>query len=268
MPETRARDILGARDFFLNACPMDLNIPPDALAVFIDDTGDETFRDPGNPVFGLGGCAVLGRDLETLVHGPWGRVRARLGQKPTARLHAARAEHRMRPWKEDALVDYFTQQPIGRVGFLASIKTRYEIKTMPDYVLRTTATALLARITAFVRLTGCTSVVGIFEDNHRHRGRMEAALDGLTLTEELPSGEKRTIPLDWYVMPKSVGEPALEVADFMMHAAAGFHRLKDADPNKFKRRSEAIWMPADKNLSHFLTAESIVENDPPAAKVA
>jgi hypothetical protein len=247
---------------------MELKLPPEALVVFIDDTGDETFHDPVNPVFGLGGCAVLGRDLDTFVRQPWSLVRSCRRQKPTALLHASSAQGRMRPEKERELLNYFTQQRFGRVGVLASINTRYKIATLPDAVLRTTATTLLARITSLVRLTPCTSVIGVFEDSYRHRGRLEAALDGLSLTEELSNGEKRNIPLQWYKMPKTAGEPALEVADFMMHAAAGYYRHRNAVPNKFKPRADAIWAPSDRNLSHFCTLDAVVENDPIIAQAA
>jgi hypothetical protein len=236
---------------------MDLLIPSHALAVFIDDTGDETFRDPGNPLFGLGGCAVLGSELDTLVRAPWASVRERLGKDRDSPLHANAVERRMNTAKEQALNQFFSERRIGRVGALSSVTTRYEITTVADHVLVTTARALLGRITALVALTPCSSVICIFEESHRHFGRLEAALSELSLTEHLPNGGEQEIPLSWHRMPKTAAEPALEVADFMMHAAAGHHRLKQAEHNKFKRRADAIWAPSDSRLSHFITIESV-----------
>ena len=43
-----------------------LKLANDCLVVFIDDTGDPAYRDRVNPVFGLGGCAVLVRDLDPI----------------------------------------------------------------------------------------------------------------------------------------------------------------------------------------------------------
>lgn len=39
-----------------------------SLAVYVDDTGHEALI--GQPVYGLGGCAVLGRDLERTINQP------------------------------------------------------------------------------------------------------------------------------------------------------------------------------------------------------
>jgi hypothetical protein len=39
------------------------------LAVFVDDTGHEALV-KGHPVYGLGGCAVMGRDLERVIRQP------------------------------------------------------------------------------------------------------------------------------------------------------------------------------------------------------
>jgi hypothetical protein len=42
-----------------------------SLAVFVDDTGHESLK--GQPVYGLGGCAVLGGDYERIINRPGGR---------------------------------------------------------------------------------------------------------------------------------------------------------------------------------------------------
>ena len=47
-----------------------LELPDRCLAVFVDDTGHEEFA-KGHQVYGLDGCAALGRDLECLIEGPW-----------------------------------------------------------------------------------------------------------------------------------------------------------------------------------------------------
>ena len=47
------------------------------LAVFVDDTGHEALVRE-QPVYGLGGCAALGRDIERLIHQPWKELRRRV----------------------------------------------------------------------------------------------------------------------------------------------------------------------------------------------
>ena len=50
------------------------------LAVFVDDTGHEDLPN-AHPVYGLGGCAVLGRDIEQVIRGPWKEIRKRVTGK-------------------------------------------------------------------------------------------------------------------------------------------------------------------------------------------
>ena len=37
------------------------------LVLFVDETGHECFRDPGHPVFGYGGCAVMAMDYHRII---------------------------------------------------------------------------------------------------------------------------------------------------------------------------------------------------------
>ena len=48
-----------------------LNVRPDCLMFFVDETGHESFADPDYPVFGLGGCAVLAGNIDHLLRAPW-----------------------------------------------------------------------------------------------------------------------------------------------------------------------------------------------------
>ena len=64
-----------------------LVLPDRCLAVFVDDTGHEALA-PGHPVYGLGGCAVLGRDLVRLIWEPWKAIRKRVTGCPDTPLHA------------------------------------------------------------------------------------------------------------------------------------------------------------------------------------
>ena len=67
---------------------MELKVSNSALIVFVDDTGHEALV-PGQPVFGLGGCAVMAADLDRLIRHPWLDVRRRVCGSPENPLHAA-----------------------------------------------------------------------------------------------------------------------------------------------------------------------------------
>src|SRR6476660_3345580 len=67
---------------------MELKLPNDCLAVFVDDTGHEALV-PGHPVYGLGGCAALAQDLDAFVRSPWREVRRQVTGSPDTPLHAS-----------------------------------------------------------------------------------------------------------------------------------------------------------------------------------
>jgi hypothetical protein len=231
----------------------ELKTSANCLLVFVDDTGDPAYRDPINPIFGLGGCAVMARDLDRVIRQPWTTVRTTVGGKTTARLHATRAERRMTETKERVVRAFFTEQQFARVAYVSSARTQYTATAeIDDAVVRSTALVLLKRILEVAKWMPFTSIVGIFEDSYHLRPRLEAALSDLQLEED-----GRAISLEWCVMPKSAGEPALEVADFMMHTIAGYCRSGRDPQSKFAARFSAIFGTKDERLRSFMEASDI-----------
>ncbi len=235
-----------------------LHLQGDELLFFIDDAGDDRFADPGNRLFALAGCAVHARDLTAHVHVPWTAVRHALGGSPTARLHATKVERRLSPRKQAALIDYFTRFPVGRIAAVASFATRYSgLDNLPDHVVRTTAATLLQRVADIAKWNSARKIVGIFEASSRLVPKLEAALQGLGLAVDgVP------LQLEWMVMPKSAAEPALEVADFIAHAAVGYIRT-GRDSGKFALRAEAIFKPSDIRIASFMEISAVEANPNP-----
>lgn len=66
-----------------------LTISDYTFVVFIDETGDDKCADPRRPVFGFGGCGVLGVNLELFIHAPWRAVRQKIHGSAETPLHAA-----------------------------------------------------------------------------------------------------------------------------------------------------------------------------------
>jgi hypothetical protein len=58
-----------------------LILPERCLAVFVDDTGHEALV-KGNSVYGLGGCAAMSRDLQSIITQPWREMRKRVTGSP------------------------------------------------------------------------------------------------------------------------------------------------------------------------------------------
>ena len=49
----------------------EVRFTPNTLLVFIDETGNEDFSDPGNPTFGRGGCAIESELYRTNLKKPY-----------------------------------------------------------------------------------------------------------------------------------------------------------------------------------------------------
>jgi hypothetical protein len=226
----------------------------DALLAFIDDTGDPAYRDPVNPVFGLGGCVVLARDLDRLIRHPWRDVRTALAGSATATVHATEAEWRLSKVKEIAIRTFFNEQPFRRVAYITSVRTGYVINgQLDDVVVRSTAAALIQRIIDVAKWMPFTSIAVIFEHSKRLELRLQNALGGLSFREN-----GRFIPHEWCWMRKSAAEPALEVADFMMHSIAGYCRSGRNPQNKFAARFSSIFGVSDERLVSFLEGDCII----------
>jgi hypothetical protein len=232
---------------------MPFNPSPDCLLSFINEVVDPTYRDPVNPVFGLGGCAVMAGDLDRLIRQPWDAVRLVVGRSATAKLHAARCERRMTPAKEKAIRTFFIEQPFRRLAYLSSNRTQHiQEGQLDDMVVRSTAAVLLKRVIEVAKWTPFSSLAVIFEHSKHLTPRLESALADLHLAEN-----GRVIPHEYYVMAKSAGEPGLEVADFMMHTIAGYCRSGRDPQGKFAARFSAIFGTADDRLSSFIEGDSV-----------
>jgi hypothetical protein len=230
-----------------------LKLPNDCMVVFIDDTGDPAYRDQVNPVFGLGGCAVLVRDLDPLIRQPWARVRTIVGGRAGARLHATSVERRMTRRKETAIRAFFSEQPFGRLAYISSASTQYAgTGGVDDVIVRSTLAVLLRRIVEVAKWMPFSSIAVIFEQSEHLTPRLEAASNGLQFEED-----GRVIPHEWYVLQKSVGEPGLEVADFMMHTVAGYCRSGRDPQSKFAARFSAIFGVTDDRLCSFMEGTDV-----------
>ena len=95
------------------------------LAFFVDDTGNEEFR--GQPFYGLGGCAALGRDIERLIHGPWKELRMRVKGSPDAQLHASKFPSIAKPGDVEAVASFFRAHPFWRFGVVLTTETKSEL---------------------------------------------------------------------------------------------------------------------------------------------
>jgi hypothetical protein len=141
------------------------------LAVFVDDTGHEALVE-GHPVYGLGGCAVMGPDLNRLVREPWRQVREHVTGSPDMPLHANTFAGYATEANIQRVAEFFRSQRFARLGAIVSFKT-----TLPDGLTPVTVIAkvLQLRIADIARWTRFKSIAVIFESSQRADQAVTAA---------------------------------------------------------------------------------------------
>jgi hypothetical protein len=232
--------------------PETLHIPDRSLAVFVDDTGHEALV-PGHPVYGLGGCAVLGRDLVRFIWNPWREIRKLVTGSPDTPLHASDFASFASPADIEAVAEFFRVNPFARFGAIITKDT----KLADDLSLMHTMKRVLeGRINEILQSILCRDVKIIFESSKRADKLIEETFQ----TFNLHRGWKPILS-ECYFMPKSSAEPALEVADFVMHAVGRQARrnLTNQGAFEFVPDFQAVFHRVDKKLSTYIQVASVTK---------
>jgi hypothetical protein len=173
-----------------------LVLTPRCLAVFVDDTGHEELA-KGHKVYGLGGCAALGRDIERLIHRPWKELRRRILGSPDSPLHAHEFPSIAKAEDFEAVAQFFRAHTFWRFGAVFTTETTL----LPEITrLQTMKGVLEKRIDDIVQMTLCKEVRIVFESSERMDARIEETFRAFDFFR----GEKH-IPAECGFMPKAVG---------------------------------------------------------------
>lgn len=229
-----------------------LVLPEGSLVVVVDDTGHEALV-PGHPVYGLGGCAVMDKDLDRIIRQPWREVRRKVTGSPDTPLHANTFAGFATSENIRTVAEFFHAQPFARLGAIISFKTALVDGLGP---VPTIAKVLQERIREIAARTAFNSLALIFESSQRADRLIEAAFKDFGLEE----GGK-LLPVDCYFMRKDIGEPALEVADFVMHAVGRQARQNLKKRGDFVPDFCAVFHSVDRRLTSFMEVESVTGNN-------
>jgi hypothetical protein len=231
-----------------------LVVPNDCLAVFADDTGHEALL-KDQPVYGLGGCAAMARDLDRLIRTPWREVRRRIAGSPDTPLHASEfvALGYATPENIEIINEFFRHNAFARLGAIISFKTALvgALGSVP-----TIAKVLQNRIRDVASRTACGSVAVIFEASGRADRLIEHAFQDFGLEEA-----GKPIPFDCYFMRKQIGDPALEVADFVVHTVGRQARHSLIKRGDFVPDFCEIFHSVDRALTSYMEIDSVVPTD-------
>jgi hypothetical protein len=228
-----------------------LVLPDRCLAVFVDDTRHEALV-AGHPVYGLGGCDALARDLDPLIRAPWREIRRCVAGSPDTPLHANEFAGFATPANIAAVAEFFSANPFARFGAIISTETALADGLGP---VPTIANVLQARIADMARWTTFDSLAVIFEWSDRADRLIEAAFQGFSLEERRPP-----IPVECYFMRKHHAEPALEVADFVIHAVGRQVRQNLKKRGDFVPDFCSVFHAVDRRLTSFTEVASVTHD--------
>lgn len=233
------------------ASPEHLILQDRSLAIFVDDTGHEALA-KNHSVYGLGGCAVMARDLTRIITLPWKEIRKRITGSPETPLHANKFPGIAKAGDIEAVAEFFRVQSFWRFGAIITDETKLadEISLM-----RTMKGVLQQRISGIAQMTLCKEVKVIFESSDRADKLIEDAFQDF----ELYRGSKH-IPSECYFMPKSAAEPALEVADFVMHAVGRQARHSLKHRGSFVPDFCAVFHAVEPKLTSFMEVAAVTKN--------
>jgi hypothetical protein len=224
-----------------------LILPGGSLVVLVDDTGHEALV-PGHPVYGLGGCAVMSEHLDALIRNPWREVRRAVTGSPDTALHASDFGQSASAEDIGAVASFFRNNPFFRFGAVASVNTQLAQGLSP---LCTIVKVLQMRIAEIARWTPFEEAHIIFESSKRADPLIEDAMQDFGLEEN-----GKSIPVECYFMSKRVGEPGLEVADFVVHTVGRQARANLKQRGGFALDYAAVFHSVDPRLTSFMEVES------------
>jgi hypothetical protein len=225
-----------------------LTIADQSLVVFVDDTGHEALVS-GHPVYGLGGCAVMAGNLDRLIRHPWHEVRRKVTGSADTPLHAAAFARTATPEQIEAVAAFFRTEPFARIGATVSVATRMIGDLGPVNAI---AGVLKNRIVDIAWWTRFSEVNVIFEASERADRHIEAAFQDFRLEE---GGAQ--IPVECYFMPKAAHDPALEVADFIMHAVGRQARRRIEGKEGFAPDFAAVFHGQDPKRGSFMDVSEV-----------
>jgi hypothetical protein len=209
--------------------PDELRFGNDWLLVFLDETGHEAFA--GNqPYYAVGGCVLLGLHYAGIKQ-QWREVRRLVNGSADAPLHAAE----LRRVRENlaAVSRFFLTRGIARVAVAATTQTKFHVDMHTMVPVIGMLKAQIGRVAARVP---CTTMALVFESSQRGDPLIMQHFEEL----QLPANGK-LLPTEHCFMPKSAGEPGLEIADFIVNAAGSQARRQLRGTPGFAQDYEAVF---------------------------
>lgn len=191
----------------------DVTLGPTDLLVAVDETGVEDISDPHYPVFGMGGCAILVGQYHDFIRQPWALMKKRHFDGPQSPLHASGL--RATSNQQNLIGEFFRQHAFFR---LAAVLTDKTVLQSPFSRYEGAALALAAQIFEVAKYARARRIGLLFESSQRMNALTARTFRDFRMSRNL-DGASEDVKIYLLRGSKKLCEPALEVADFVMHAA-------------------------------------------------
>jgi hypothetical protein len=227
-------------------------LQPTALLVALDDTGEPSTRDRAHPVFGLGGCAILVGQYHEYMRLPWALMKQQHFAGPLQPLHASDLRNPT-PAQIEALNSFFQGQVFFRLAALLTDQFPVGDPSARVEIISLMLSRLLSVVSTRVPFS---KIALIFDRSERLGPQIGRIFSDLRVTQTL-EGTTRQIPVELCDAPKRLCEPALEVADFIIHTAGRAVR-KSIDGMPFLENPDfrAIFETQPQELSEFVRLDA------------
>ena len=220
----------------------------DCLLVFVDDTGNESFR--GQPYFGLGGILLAARENEALLKPRWRALRKIVHGSEDQPLHASELGHAGNLEHIKAAANFFRQNHFLRFG----ISTHSKVQVPAPLTMRQPVYEMLKKYVAqAAAVTRCDSVALIFESSERADAILQSEF-GIFVPRQ---GDVQ-LPVEFCFMPKAAKEPALEVADFVANAVGGMARRMIEGRRDFGADFCSIFHDPPPNVVRYMHIDGVI----------
>jgi len=226
-----------------------LNVSPNCLLVYVDETGHEEFRDPHYQIFGMGGCAVLAQLYLHHVDEPWREMKANYFAGLKIPLHACELRNPTQA-QVKALGAFFCNGRFSRFAAVARMNTKIPKEITPHQLI---AGTLMERVKEIAAAYQFDSVALIFESSSRSKRLIKQHFGSLGLIRK----NGTPVTMHHAFMPKSCSESGLEVADFIIHAAGGkvWHHMKTG-MNVQRRDFDCVFKNVSKSLVSYIEIDT------------